>query len=283
VADITDPARDAGPHADPASPLAPRDAATLDVRVADAAAFLDDLPAGSVDLVYLDPPFATGRDHVGRGRGPTGRSTDRLAWSDREDLAAHLDRIGDWIERGHRVLRSTGSILLHVDWRTVHHLRLRLDAVFGAEGFVNHLVWHYGLGGSSPRRFARKHDDILFYGRSADYWFDPPRVPATSARMRGRSKKATDVLSIPAINNMARERTGWPTQKPRALLDLLVRACAPPGGLVADPACGSGTALVSAAASGRRWAGGDRAPEAVEIARRRLAAVLEGPDRPENA
>ncbi|MEX2081239.1 MAG: site-specific DNA-methyltransferase, partial [Dehalococcoidia bacterium] len=163
---------------------------------------------------------------------------------------------------------------IHVDWRTSHRVRVLLDDLLGADRFVNHLVWSYGLGGSSARRFARKHDDILFYCRDPErYWFDPPRVPATSNRMRGLSKKATDVLDVPAINNMAAERTGYPTQKPLALLDLLVRACCPPGGVVLDPCCGSGTTLVAAGAAGRTPIGCDSNPGAVALALARLSGV----------
>lgn len=234
-----------------------------EVRRADAGSLLAALPEASVDLVYLDPPFNTGRDRRREGLGYADRWPDRAAW---------LAMIRAWVVAAHQALRPTGSILLHCDWRASHHLRLLLDEVFGEEQFVNHLVWSYGLGGSSPRRFARKHDDVLFYGRTDRYWFDPPRVPATSRRLAGRTKKATDVLDVPALNNMAHERCGWPTQKPLALLELLVAACAPPGGLVVDPCCGSGTTVVAAQRLGRRGLGGDVADEAVAIARRRLAA-----------
>jgi DNA modification methylase len=145
-----------------------------------------------------------------------------------------------------------------------------LDEQFGIDGFVNHLIWTYGLGGSSPRRFARKHDDILFYAKGEDYFFDPPRVPATSNRMKGQMKKATDVIDIPTINNMAAERVGYPTQKPLALLELLVGACCPEGGVVLDPFCGSGTTLVAARKLGRDAIGIDINADAVAIAGGRL-------------
>ena len=172
----------------------------------------------------------------------------------------------------HRALGPRGIILLHCDWRTCHHLRVLLDDTFSPEHFVNHLIWQYGLGGSSPRRFARKHDDILFYAKRDDYHFEPPRVPATSVRMRGKLKKATDVLDVPSINNMAREPHRLSTQKPLALLDMLVNACCPPGGTVLDPFCGSGTAIAAAVQSGRAGVGIDASGRAVEVARARLAA-----------
>ncbi|MBY0261456.1 MAG: site-specific DNA-methyltransferase, partial [Phycisphaerales bacterium] len=122
--------------------------------------------------------------------------------------------------------------------------------------------------------------DLLLYCLDPErYWFEPPMVPATSRRMQGQMKKATDVieltdvLRVPSLNNMAAERTGYPTQKPVALLDLLVRACCPPGGLVVDPCCGSGTTLVAAVGAGRRAFGLDLSEAAVELSRSRLAAA----------
>lgn len=221
------------------------------------------LPPASVDLVYADPPFATGRTQ----RGRSGHYPD--TWPSLDDWIAWLHAR---IAATAPVLKPTGSMLLHVDWRTSHHARLVLDEVFGRDAFVNHLVWSYGLGGSSARCFARKHDDILLYAAVAGkHHFSPPRVPATSRRLAGKTKKATDVLDIPAINNMATERSGYPTQKPLALLSLLVEACCPPLGVVLDPCCGSGTTLVAACQAGRHAIGLDINPQAVAIARARLA------------
>ncbi len=230
----------------------------------------------SIEFLYADPPFNTGStkrtppNAKKRDAVPTtaqyadsfGSPQDFIAWL-RPRLLASIP-----------LLKPSALICLHVDWRTSHHVRLLLDDLLGADRFVNHLIWSYGLGGSSPRRFARKHDDLLLYCLNPDaYWFDPPRVPATSNRLRGQSKKATDVLDIPSINNMANERTGYPTQKPLALLDMLVRACCPPGGTVLDPCCGSGTSLVAAALAGRAAIGLDISPAAVALSRKRLAAA----------
>jgi DNA modification methylase len=222
----------------------------------------------SIDLLYADPPFNTGMvqsDRSGRFEDSWPTPAAYIGWL-RERLAATLP-----------ALKPTATILLHVDFRVCHHARFLLDGLLGEDRFVNHLIWSYGLGGSSPRRFARKHDDILFYCLEPDrYYFDPPMIPATSARMAGQLKKSTDVISIPdvlevpSINNMAKERAGYPTQKPLALLELLVRACCPPGGVVLDPCCGSGTTLVAAAKLGRGAVGFDINPEAVALARGRL-------------
>lgn len=229
----------------------------------------------SIDFLYADPPFNTGQTkRTPPNANKQGRATD----------AAYHDSFGSprdfiaWLrprlEASIPLIKLTGLICIHIDWRTSHHVRLLLDDLLGEDRFVNHLIWSYGLGGSSPRRFARKHDDLLLYCIDPErYWFDPPRVPAMSNRLRGQSKKATDVLDIPSINNMAKERTGYPTQKPLALLDLLVRACCPPGGTVLDPCCGSGTTLVAAVCAGRNAVGLDINPAAIATARKRLAQV----------
>lgn len=247
------------PHVN--TPSAP--ACACDLRLGDWLARARSLAPASIDLLYADPPFNTGdvqRDRAGAFEDHWPDTASYIGWL-RERLRATIP-----------ALKPTGSILLHVDWRASHHVRLLLDELLGPDRFVNHLIWSYGLGGSSPRRFARKHDDILFYCIDPDqYWFDPPMVPATSRRLRGLLKKATDVLDIPSINNMSSERVGWPTQKPLALLELLVRSCCPPGGVVLDPCCGSGTTLIAAIRNDRAAIGFDRSRTALAIARARAA------------
>ena len=223
----------------------------------------------SIDLVYVDPPFNTGALKLAK----SGAFED--TW---ETLDAYLRWMRARLEATIPALRETGSIVVHVDWRSSHRVRVVLDEILGADRFVNHLVWSYGLGGSSPRRFARKHDDLLFYCIDpARYWFEAPRVPATSNRMRGMDKKATDVLAIPTINNMSAERVGWPTQKPVRLLEMIVGACCPPEGVVVDPCCGSGTTVVAAKRLGRFGMGADIDARALELTRQRLDAETTTP------
>lgn len=236
----------------------------MNIQTADWIDRVSSLKDASIDLLYTDPPFNTGKAQIG-ARGTyqdTWPSTD--AWVDwlRDRLAATLPK-----------LKPTASILIHTDWRTSHRVRLLLDELLGEDRFVNHLIWSYGLGGSSPRRFARKHDDILFYAIDRDrYYFEPPMIPATSNRMKGQLKKATDVLDVPTLNNMSSERVGYPTQKPLALLELLIGACCPPGGTVLDPCCGSGTTLVAAQRLGRVPIGCDLNPDAIAMTTARLAS-----------
>lgn len=233
------------------------------------------LPPASIDLVYADPPFNTGAP---KRTPPGAQKRGAAATAEYEDSWPHTHAYIEWlrarVEATLPALRPSGVVLLHCDWRASHHVRVMLEGLLGEDRFVNHLVWSYGLGGSSPRRFARKHDDILAYCLHPNrYYFEPPRVPATSRRLAGQSKKATDVLDIPAINNMAAERTGYPTQKPLALLRVLVGAFCPPGGTVLDPCCGSGTTLVAAAESGRSAIGFDASADAGCIAQARLQSA----------
>jgi DNA modification methylase len=243
--------------------------------------------AGKVALAYLDPPFGTGRDF--------GAYDDRWA----EGRKGLVDALRPRLETIHALLADDGSILVHLDHRVAHVVALLLDDLFGpgdrdrkgGAGFRNEIIWTYGLGGSSSRFYPRKHDTILWYSKGDRWTFDPPKIPARSQRMKGKEKKQLDVLlgppsldalddphamlpsdvwDVPAINNMARERTGYPTQKPLVLLQRLVAAHSRAHDLVLDPYCGSGTTLVAAQALGRRALGIDASAEAVRVARTRL-------------
>jgi DNA modification methylase len=236
---------------------------------------LPKLNVGPIDLVYADVPFNTGRvQRTPPGAKVAGRGVDAQYRDSQGSTAGFIAWLRARLEVTLPRLAPTGSVMIHCDWRTSHRVRVLLDELLGEDRFVNHLIWTYGLGGSSPRRFARKHDDIVFYCVDPErYHFTPPRVPATSRRMAGQDKKMTDVLDIASLNNQAKERTGYPTQKPLALLEVLIGACCPPGGLVLDPCCGSGTTLVAAARLGRRAIGIDEHEDAVRVTQRRLSEV----------
>lgn len=289
---------------------------------------LGKIPAESIDLIYLDPPFFSGKNYDiiwGNGaelesytRRPTGVNSsvvfadDTMYWSeqtpDSVGIALFVDelieqglidkanrdeailkrasamrgRVGQGAIHGylsymaprlramHRVLKSTGSIYLHCDHHANAHLRLLLDEIFGAKNFQNEIIWHYGLGGSSPRRWQRKHDTVLFYSKSKEFTFSPIMVPATSQRMKGQLKKMDDVWGIPTINNMAKERLGYPTQKPETLLERIIKASSNKGDIVLDPFMGGGTTLAVAHNLGRRWIGIDVSPRACDTTRGRL-------------
>ncbi len=252
------------------------------------------IPDGSVDLVYADPPFATGKtqrlESIRLGTGERTRAGFRgdttayevvsdHAYSDDLPLADHLAALAARIREIHRVLAPHGSLYLHVDWRTSHHVRLLLDEVFGAERFLNEIIWAYDYGGRARDRWPRKHDTILWYARGEEWRYERDtigRIPYLAPGLVGpekaaRGKLPTDVWWMTIVPPGSAERTGYPTQKPIRLLERIVAASSRPGELVLDPYAGSGTTGVAAAKLGRRWLLVDRNPVAVEIARRRLA------------
>lgn len=253
------------------------------------------LPDAVVDLVYADPPFAGGGSRrletirTGAGdrtrRGFGGREyryevVRDMAWPDDLPLDEHLAALRSRLLEIRRVLADHGSLYLHVDWRTSHHARLLLDEVFGPERFLNEIVWAYDYGGRARDRWPRKHDTILWYAKSGAWVFDREavdRVPYLAPGLVGpdkaaRGKLPTDVWWLTIVPPGSKERTGYPTQKPLRLLERIVAASSRPGDLVLDPYAGSGTTGVAAASAGRRFLLVDRNPQAVEIARTRLAA-----------
>jgi site-specific DNA-methyltransferase (adenine-specific) len=183
------------------------------------------------------------------------------------------------------LLKETGVFLLHLDWHAVHYAKVMCDGIFGDERFENELIWHYQTGGASKGRFSRKHDTILMYSQGERFYFDGgaiaiPRTAksmkraqcATGARILATDthKNPEDVLTVAALNPMATERTGYPTQKPVELLSRLIMALCPREGGVVDLFCGSGTTLVAAQRAGRRFIGGDVNAAAVGIAKGRV-------------
>lgn len=236
-------------------------------------------------LVYIDPPYASHRDYLFTQTHPgSGEAIARVAFSDRWDdgsMDAYVASLSGVLAGIHAALSSEGSLLLHVDPRGAPYLAIVCDRVFGmgerlaakrAPGFRNELIWSYGLGGSSPRSWPKKHDNILWYTKGSDWYFDPPLTPARSQRMKGMLKKQPDVIEIATINNMAKDRTGYPTQKPLELLSMLVGAHTRPGELVVDLYSGSGTTAVAAFALGRKALASDVAADAIAVARQRLLA-----------
>ena len=248
--------------------------------------------AGKIDLVYIDPPFATGADFsfsapVGEGSALAEKQQSILEEKAYRDTWGHghaswLSMICDRLRIIRELLCETGSLLVHCDYRLSNPLGLALDDVFGrgdrdpgvpAAGFRNEVIWLYGLGGSSPSCYPKKHDVLFWYTKSHRWFFDPPMVPATSQRMKGQNKKCPDFWDIPNINNMSGERTGYPTQKPEAVLERIIGAHSQPGDLVADFFCGSGTTMAVAEKMGRRWIGCDLGRWAIHLTRKRLLHI----------
>lgn len=205
------------------------------------------------------------------------------------DMLAYLSMMAPRLVELHRVLKPTGSIYLHCDPTASHFLKLLMDAVFGGANFQNEVIWHYTGGGRSKRYFSRKHDTIFWYSKTSSVVFniDEVRVPykSTSGYAKGgivskagkrymphpRGTPVDDVWDIPIINPMAKERLGYPTQKPEALLERIVRASSGPGDLVMDPFCGCGTTIAVAQRLDRYWIGIDITHLAITLVKHRLA------------
>ncbi|MCB2154151.1 site-specific DNA-methyltransferase [bacterium] len=244
------------------------------IEHSDALAAAAEHQPGSFTMIYLDPPFFTGKKWKGKEAGD-------FADTWRRDIGSYVDYLGERIAAMKPLLNDRGSLFLHLDWRAVHYMKVRCDEIFGAKRFINEIIWSYRSGGGTKNRYGRKHDTILWYaaGRHPLFNDDEARVPydAVIAKKRAhlfddRGKVSGDVLDINRPPNHAKEWTGWPTQKPLALLEWLVKVHTRPGDLVGDFFCGSGTTLLAAIRHGRRAWGCDASADAVEIARGRLMA-----------
>lgn len=265
------------------------------IVLGDNLAVLATLPEASIDLIYVDPPFNTGkrqtldqlhtvRDESGGDRtGFQGRryKTVRLGSRSFEDVFdEYLEFLEPRLCEFHRALSKTGTLYVHLDYREVHYVKVLLDAIFGRDHFLNEIIWAYDYGGRPRRRWPPKHDTILVYVKDpAAYYFDPEgaeRIPYMAPGLVGpekalRGKRLTDTWWSTIVPTNGRERTGYPTQKPLTILRRIVRTSSPPGGLVADFFAGSGTIGVAAYESGRRFLLVDDNPEALNVMRKRFA------------
>ena len=243
------------------------------------------MDAGSVDLIYLDPPFNSGADW--------GEFDDRWEWDD------YLDFMRARLTQCHRLLADTGSIYLHCDPTMSHYLKLVMDAIWGRSNFRNEIVWSYSGGGVPRKAFARKHDIILFYAQSAATGFNIQRRPYAESCSNSHSdgtlidkERGAHMTAVwgdlAPVNTQAKERTGYPTQKPLKLLERIIAASSNPGDTVFDPFCGCATTLVAAERLGRSWIGCDVSPLAAELVNHRIhdtqglfAAITHRTDRPQ--
>ncbi len=256
----------------------------------DCKTLLGTLPTGACDLIYIDPPFGTGQAR----KLVSGDQTRAYDDSARGGIDGFMAFLMPRIEQMHRVLATTGSLYVHLDWRTVHYIKVAIDDIFGAGNFLNEITWSYRTGGRARRWFGRKHDTILLYAKDTNaHTFHPTRqgefrTQGMNHDEQGRPYKTTrsgrlyfhpdgptvtDVWDIPFLSTVSSERVGYPTQKPEALLERIIKASSNEGDLVADFFCGSGTTLVTASRLDRRCLGCDLNPQAVEIATARLNAL----------
>lgn len=237
---------------------------------------------GAVDLVYLDPPFATGIDFYANGE-----LAYRDTWPDED---RYLQWLYETLKLVYDLLSETGSLYLHLGHHIGHYAKAVMDEVFGRACFQNEIIWHYRTGGASRKRFARKHDTIFFYTKSSVNWVFHPQKQRSYMQHRYGFQKSDfeydaetgaqyslvytrDVWMIPAVGSATRERVGYPTQKPEQLLERIIGASSDPGGLVLDCFCGSGTTGVVAERLGRRWIMSDVSELAIQKTQERLQSV----------
>ena len=227
------------------------------------------LPGGAFDMIYIDPPFNTGRVQSLRG----GSYPDTFA-----DLPAFLR---PRLEEARRLLADHGTLYVHLDPREAHYVKVMLDELFGRECFLNEIVWAYDYGGRPKRRWPAKHDTILVYVKDrAQYWFDDDEVdrePYMAPGLVGpekaaRGKRPSDVWWHTIVTTTGRERTGYPTQKPEGIVRRMVTASSRPGGWCLDFFAGSGTLGAVCEQLGRRYVLIDENPEAIAVARARLSS-----------
>ncbi len=290
------------------APAAAPQPGAVEVHHGDNLAVIRGFADASFTLIYLDPPFNTGRpqqravetarsvreadaagpEHPSHPepivvrRGFHGREYERL----RGDLRMYDDRFDDYwgfleprLAEAWRLLADDGTLYLHLDYREAHYAKVLMDALFGRERFLNELIWAYDYGGKSRRRWPTKHDTILVYVKDpAQYWFDsaavdrePYMAPGlVTAAKAERGKLPTDVWWHTIVPTTGREKTGYPTQKPEGILRRIVQASSRPGDRVLDFFAGSGTTGAVASALGRDAVLVDDNPAAIEIMKHRM-------------
>ncbi len=261
---------------------------------------LREIPDGSVDLIYLDPPFFSGRDYnvLWGDKGEVRSFGDRWAGgSEKTGLEVYIAWMEERVREMHRVLKDSGSFYLHCDWHASHYLKVMCDRIFGYSRFENEIVWCYTGGTDRGRGFQRKHDVILFYAAGEKFTFNPiyePFAEATIKRfnkedekgkykinslsdgrvtrtyMKEEGKRAPDYWHFPILVKSHAECVGYPTQKPLALLERIIKASSNEGDIVLDPFVGGGTTCIAAADLRRRYIGIDESVTAIRVAEDRI-------------
>jgi site-specific DNA-methyltransferase (adenine-specific) len=252
------------------------------------------MPAGSVDLIYIDPPFNTGKVQrhtqlktVQSADGDRSGFAGRRYHTSKVATRAYADAYEDYLAfleprltEAHRVLAPAGSLYFHIDYREVHYCKVLLDGIFGRNCFLNEIIWAYDYGARATRRWPAKHDNILFYAKDPErYLFNTDeieRIPYMAPSLVGpekaaRGKLPTDTWWHTIVPTNGPERLGYPTQKPLGILKRIVAASSPPGGLVLDFFAGSGTTGAACLALGRQFILIDDNPEALQVMARRFA------------
>lgn len=266
---------------------------TLDIHHGDNLPIIQGMEDGSFDLIYIDPPFNTGkvqkrtqlktvRDAEGDRTGFQGERYRSIKLGSKAYVDAFDDYLGFLEPRlieSHRLLKPTGSFFFHIDYREVHYCKVLLDSIFGRSNFLNEIIWAYDYGARATKRWSPKHDTILWYAKDAEsytYRFDDiDRIPYMAPDLVGpekaaRGKTPTDVWWNTIVSPNGKEKTGYPTQKPLAIINRIVQVHSNPGDRLLDFFAGSGTLGESALRLGRSAVLVDSNQEAMEVMAKRL-------------
>jgi site-specific DNA-methyltransferase (adenine-specific) len=266
----------------------------LTVHHADNLGVLRGIPDSWIDLIYIDPPFNTGktqaRSRLKTVRDPDGDRTGfqgnryrtiKLGSKAYDDIFDdYLGFLEPRLTEAHRVLAADGSLFVHLDYREVHYVKILLDQIFGRDSFINELIWAYDYGARTRKKWPAKHDNILWYARDPEnfqfHLEECDRIPYMAPGLVGPEKAAkgktpTDTWWHTIVSPNSREKTGYPTQKPRGILDRLVKVHSRPGNTLLDFFAGSGSFGESAAEHGRNCILIDTNPEAIEVMKNRFS------------
>jgi site-specific DNA-methyltransferase (adenine-specific) len=256
--------------------------------------YMRTLPDGAFRLIYIDPPFNTGKAQQRvRMRVVASEQGERIGFGDRRyhvqlyDSPAYQDAYEDYLgfleprlREAYRLLTPDGSLFVHLDYREAHYVKVLLDTIFGRACFMNEIIWAYDYGGRSKRRWPAKHDTIFWYAKDPEryvfHYEAIDRIPYMAPDLVGaekaqRGKTPTDVWWLTIVPTNSKEKTGYPTQKPLKLLERIVRVHSDVGDWVLDFFAGSGTTGEAAARLGRRFVLIDNHPDAIRIMTERLA------------
>lgn len=256
-------------------------------------AVLRDLPDESVSLIYIDPPFNTGKAQTRKSlRTLRAEEGDRVGFQGRRYTTvklgeqAYQDIFDDFLAfleprllEAHRVLTANGSLYFHIDYREVHYCKVLLDQIFGRSSFINEIIWAYDYGARTKRKWPTKHDNILWYAKDpTDYTFNYEaieRIPYMAPGLVGpekasRGKLPTDTWWHTIVPTNGREKTGYPTQKPLGILRRIIAASSNPGDTVLDFFAGSGTTGAACLELGRDFILVDDNPQALTVMRERF-------------
>lgn len=244
----------------------------------DSLEFLSSLGDETVDMVYTDPPFGTQKIQT-MNRKKSGSTISRISYSDVHD--DYLNFLFPNIVEIRRVLKSSGTMYLHLDSKWVHYVKVECDKIFGRENFMSDVIWHWDYGGRGKNKWPAKHDTILVYaknfGEHVFNWNDIDRLPYIANKINKnqvrdeRGKVPTDVWWFSIVGTNSKERTGYPNQKPEKLIRRAIVASTNVGDLVIDPFAGAGSTAAAALSCGRNFSVSDTNPVAIETMKSRFA------------